>query len=225
MFKDRVAAGLELAEALAGKVGMNPLILAIPRGGVQVAYAVWERLGGELDITQPRKIGSPFNPELAVGAVAPDGTLLIDDLLVERLGVGSEYLRQEAERQRLEGERRLRLYRGDRPLPRPTGREVILVDDGVATGTTALLALRLLRRQDPARLILAVPVGPPETIGKLAREADEIVCLLQPAFFQAVGEFYLDFSPVEDAEVINLLDAAWRGNMGSNHNRLPRNSS
>jgi len=209
MFKDRTEAGVQLAEALAGKVGPNPLILAIPRGGVQVAYEVWARLGGELDITQPRKIGSPFNPELAIGAVAPDGTQLIDDCLVERLGVSKDYLSREAERERLEAQRRLGLYRGDRPFPRATGREAILVDDGVATGTTALLALRLLKRQDPERLILAVPVGPPETIERLAREADDVVCLLQPAFFQAVGEFYLDFSPVGDKEVISLLHAAW----------------
>ncbi|MDK2881917.1 MAG: putative phosphoribosyl transferase [Bacillota bacterium] len=213
MFKDRHAAGVQLAEALKGKVGPNPLILAIPRGGVQVAYTVWERLGGDLDITQPRKIGSPFNPELAVGAVAPDGTRLIDDRLVDRLGISSEYLEREAERERLEAQRRLRLYRGDRPFPCPAGRQVVLVDDGVATGTTALLALRLLKQQGPERLILAVPVAPPETVERLVREADEVVCLLRPEYFQAVGEFYLDFSPVEDREVINLLKAAWRQNI------------
>lgn len=211
MFSDRRAAGEQLAAALAEVAKPNPLILAIPRGGVPVAFPVWRRLGGDLDIIQPRKMGSPFNPELAIGAVAPDGTELRDAALIARLGVGEDYLRREAARQAAEAARRLRFYRGDRPPPRVGGRHVILVDDGVATGITDLLALRLLRRDEPARLTLAVPVGPAESIARLRAVADEVLCLEEPLAFQAVGEYYAAFPPVSDDEVIRLLKAAWEG--------------
>lgn len=208
MFKNRAQAGEELATALADWKGRNPLILAIPRGGVPVAFALWRHLGGDLDVTQPRKLRSPANPELAVGAVAPDGTMIIDDVLVERLGVTADYLRQEAARQQAESRRRLELYRGSRPLPAPAGRHVIIVDDGVATGATVLLALRLARQAAPATLLLAVPVAPPDSLARLQQEADQVVCLLAPAFFLAVGQFYEDFRPVSDDEVRRLLQMA-----------------
>ncbi|HHY92581.1 MAG TPA: phosphoribosyltransferase [Firmicutes bacterium] len=209
MFANRRAAGEALAEALRSVVGRDPLILGVPRGGVPVAFAVWQRLGGDLDIIQPRKIGSPFNPELAIGAVAPDGTRIIDTGLVNHLGVSTRYVESEAARQAVEARRRVQLYRGARPWPSFQGRTVVLVDDGVATGASDQLALRLLRRQAPARLILGVPVAPAETLIRLEAEADQVVCLRTPPDFQAVGQFYADFAPVTDEEVRQLLTQAW----------------
>ncbi|MBC7106524.1 MAG: phosphoribosyltransferase, partial [Firmicutes bacterium] len=178
-----------------------------PRGGVVVGAQVASRLGLPLDVIIPRKIGAPHNPEVAVGAVAQDGTVLYDYYSLAVLGLKEEDLRPQVEQILQEIDRRLRMYRGDEPLPNLGGRTVILTDDGIATGYTVLAALRSLRTQNPREIVLAVPVAPPETVDLLRPEVDEVVCLLQPTPFYAVGQFYKSFPQVDDAEVLSLLAA------------------
>ncbi len=197
-----------LAQALEHHRGEHPLVLGVPRGGVEVAAVIAEHLDGELDVAIARKIGAPFNPELALGAVAADGEPLFEPELLRRLGVDEEYVREEAERQTEEVHRREQAYRGEPAEPAVEGRVVIVVDDGIATGSTMLALLRYLRRRGPRQLVCAVPVGPPDTIPRLAAEADEVVCPNQPAFFMAVGQWYMDFHQVSDEEVMALLAAA-----------------
>ncbi len=208
IFNDRHQAGEQLAEALEAYRGREPLILAVPRGGITVAAPVWERLGGDLDLIITRKIGAPYQPELAIGAVTGDGFIMVNDQLVSRLNVDEAYIKKTAESEKKEIERRLKLYRGDYPLPSPDNRLVILIDDGVATGYTLLAALRSLQEKNPARLVLAVPVGPPDTFDRLAGEVDELVYLEAPAHFAAVGQFYRNFNQVGDSEVISILKKA-----------------
>ncbi|MHA1364391.1 MAG: phosphoribosyltransferase [Candidatus Freyarchaeota archaeon] len=205
LFRDRVEAGTKLAKELQAYKRENPVVLAIPRGGVVVGYEVARELGAPLDIVIPRKIPSPHNPELGVGAVAQDGTVIINQQIKEYLNVSDEYIQEEAERQIREIERRMRTYRGDRePFP-VKDRVVILVDDGIATGVTMRAAIRSLRKQTPRKIVVAVPVAPPRTIKKIEEEADEVVCLLAYEPFEAVGQFYMDFRQTTDSEVINLL--------------------
>jgi len=211
LFTDRHEAGEALASRLIGLIGQNPLVLAIPRGGVVVAAPVARRLAAPLDVVVPRKIPSPHNEELAVGAVAEDGTIYLDETLVAYLGVTQEYLRREAARQIEEIQRRTRLYRRSRPAQEIRGRTVILVDDGVATGYTVLAALRYLRRQQPRQLVLAIPVASPDTLLKLREEADKVVVVSSPEPFYAVGQFYRDFTQTTDEQVIELLDEGLRG--------------
>lgn len=194
--------------------GEDVLVLGVPRGGVIVAAEVAKALGAPLDVIIPRKIGAPFNPELALGAVAPDGTVLYDERLMGLLGLKEEDLREEVERQLEEIARRQRLYRGGRGPLDCTGRTVILVDDGVATGFTLRAALRSIKGQRPKKLILAVPVAPPESLARLSLEADEVICLETPEEFYAVGQFYCDFRQTSDQEVIDALV----------HNRSPSGS-
>ncbi|MBC7250665.1 MAG: phosphoribosyltransferase [Anaerolineae bacterium] len=205
-FRDRREAGQKLAEALSFLQGQKDvLVLGIPRGGVVVAAEVARALGAPLDVFITRKIGAPGNPELAIGAVASSGELVIDEGLVLGLGVSPRYVEEETERQKQEIARQMTLYRGHRPPPQLTGKTVVLIDDGVATGATTLAALRALRASAPAELILAIPVGPPDTVERLSAEADRVVCLHTPAWFWAVGAFYEDFSQTPDEEVIRLL--------------------
>ena len=205
-FRDRHEAGQLLAKELASLRGRQDLIvLGVPRGGVVVAHEVARALGAPLDVYITRKIGAPYNPELAIGAVASDGTLVLDHNLIERIGVPDSYVQEETARQRQEIKRRLAAYRGSRPEMDVQGKTVILVDDGVATGATILASLRALRAQHPAQLILAVPVAPEDTIQVLSAEADRIVCLYTPDLFWAVGAFYVAFDQTSDAEVIQLL--------------------
>jgi predicted phosphoribosyltransferase len=208
-YRNRTEAGHRLAAALL-EAGIGPaeppLVLGVARGGVPVAVAVAEDCGGELDVVVARKLGAPFNPELAVGAVAADGVPLVDRALARRLGVGEDYLEQEAARQQAEVARRVDEYRAGRPSPQVEGRTTVVVDDGVATGSTLIAVLRWLRRLGPLRLICAVPVGPPDTVGRLRDECDLVVCPLQPPTFAAVGMWYDDFSQVSDAEVRRALD-------------------
>lgn len=207
-FRDRQEAGQLLARELASLQGRKDLIvLGVPRGGVVVAYEVAMALRAPLDVYITRKIGAPYNPELAIGAVASDGTLVLDRELISRIGVPDSYVRDETSRQRQEIKRRLAAYRGSRPELDLQGKTVILVDDGVATGATTLASLRAIRTQQPARLILAVPVGPEDTIQILSAEADQVVCLHTPELFWAVGAFYAVFDQTSDAEVIQLLQA------------------
>ena len=205
LFNDRQEAGRLLAEKLEFLKGKDVIVLAVPRGGVVVAAEVARALGAPLDVYITRKIGAPYNEELAIGAVAPDGSTVLDQGLVSSLGVSPQYIEKETARQKTEIERRLKKYRGEAPPPRLAGRHVILVDDGVATGATTLAALRALRKQKPQKLILAVPVGPPDSIQMLSVEADQVVCLATPEPFWAVGRFFVDWSQTSDEEVIALL--------------------
>jgi len=205
-FRDRHEAGQLLAKELVTLRGREDVIvLGVPRGGVVVAYEVARALGAPLDVYITRKIGAPQNPELAIGAVASDGTLVLDHDLIERIGVSDRYVQEETARQRQEIKRRLAAYRGSRPEADLHGKTVVLVDDGVATGATTLASLRAIKARQPAQLILAVPVGPEDTIQVLASEADQVVCLYTPDLFWAVGAFYSAFDQTTDAEVIQLL--------------------
>jgi len=208
LFKDRRHAGELLAEKLKLYRDQQPLILAVPRGGVTVAEPVWRELGGELDLIITRKIGAPDQPELAIGAVTGDGFTMLNDQIVSRLHVSEEYIGKAADQVQSEIKRRLNDYRGNRPFPSVDDRPVILVDDGVATGYTLLAALRSLQKKNPARLILAVPVGPPDTLSILEREVDELVYVEAPSDFAAVGQFYRDFGQVNDDEVKAVLKNA-----------------
>jgi putative phosphoribosyl transferase len=207
LFEDRREAGKALARELAAFKGQdNALVLGIPRGGVVVAREVAEALGIPLDVYITRKIGAPHNPELAIGAVASDGTLILDHQLVKRLGVSQDYIDGESERQEQEIKRRMSEYRGDRPGLELKGKVVILVDDGVATGATTLATIEAIRTQKPSKLVLAVPVGPRDTIQRLKQKVDELYCLHAPEVFWAVGAFYNVFDQTSDDEVKALLE-------------------
>ena len=207
LFQDRREAGQALARELTSLKGTpDMIILGIPRGGVVVGHELAEALGAPLDVYITRKIGAPHNPELAIGAVASDGTLTIDQQLVRRLGVAQDYIEEESERQKQEISRRLGEYRGDRPPPELTGKVVILVDDGVATGATTLVTIKAIKAQQPAELVLAVPVGPRDSIESLRKEVDRLVCLHAPEIFWAVGAFYNVFDQTSDEEVKALLE-------------------
>jgi putative phosphoribosyl transferase len=209
LFQNRREAGSSLAGELSSFKGRaNLIVLGIPRGGVVVGHEIAKALDAPLDVYITRKIGAPHNPELAIGAVASDGTLLIDDQLVRRLGVSQEYVDQESERQKQEITRRVAEYRGDRPRLELAGKAVILVDDGVATGATTLATVRAIKSQQPSELILAVPVGPQDSIESLRQEVDQLVCLHAPEVFWAVGAFYNIFDQTSDEEVKTLLEAA-----------------
>jgi len=209
IFRDRVEAGKRLAEELLEYKKKDPMVLAIPRGGVVIGYHVAQRLNAPLDLIIPRKIGAPMNPELAIGAVSQDGTVVLNDELVEMLRIPESFIKEEAERQIHEIERRMKKYRGEgKPLPVLKGKTIILVDDGIATGATVRAAVQSIRKQKPAALVVAVPVGPTDTIMALKNEADRVVCLETPAFFHAIGQFYKDFSQISDEEVIQHLEKA-----------------
>lgn len=205
LFADRVDAGRRLASALKALVGKDAIVLAIPRGGVVVGYEVASALDLPLDVIIPRKIGAPGNPELAIGAMTEDGTVLLDERLVMHLQVSEDYIQKESETQKLEIQRRLKLYRGDIPYPSLENRDVILVDDGIATGSTMKAALASVRNRRAKTVLIAIPVGPPSTIRELEREADHVVCLHTPESFYAIGQFYQNFTQTQDEEVARLL--------------------
>jgi putative phosphoribosyl transferase len=204
LFASRVDAGKRLAEALK-PANKDALVLAIPRGGVVVGYEVAHALALPLDVIIAKKIGAPDNPELAIGAVAEDGVAIVDQHLVRQLGVSKQYIDEEAERQIEEIRNRLKIYRGDTPYPRVLNRDIILVDDGVATGSTLRAALKVLSGKGAKSLTVAVPVGPPDTIAELKREANSVICLLTPDPFYAIGQFYEHFDQTSHEEVTRLL--------------------
>jgi putative phosphoribosyl transferase len=207
-FADRYDAGRRLAAHLAGKRLTSPLVLALPRGGVPVAYEVAAALDAPLEVVVARKLGAPFQTELGIGAVAEGGEPIYDEDLLRRLELTPAALDETLARERAELDRRVRRYREGRPLPPLAGRDVIVVDDGLATGVTARAALRALRGHGPARLLLAVPVGAPQSVDALAGEADEVICLHAPRAFSAVGQWYRDFEQTDDATVTRLLRRA-----------------
>ncbi|MCD6421578.1 MAG: phosphoribosyltransferase [Thaumarchaeota archaeon] len=210
MFRDRLEAGERLAEVLSDYRGERVAVIAIPRGGVEVGYAVAERFDSPLEVTVPRKIGSPMDPELAVGAVAEDGTIYVEEDVMRMLGVREDWIRVEAERELQEVRRRLELYRGGKPLPELREYVVLLVDDGIATGATIIATARFLRKLNPRRLVIAAPVAPPEVLPKLSREADDVRCVVTPTPFFAIGQFYQDFSQLDDSKVIEYLSKVRR---------------
>jgi len=212
IFVDRADAGRRLAGKLKSFKEASPVILALPRGGVPVAFEIALALAAPLDVILVRKIGAPFQPELALGAIVGNGAIerVMDSSLISELGVSPAYLEKEIERQSTEIDRRRKLYYGKRQPADIRGRTAIVVDDGVATGYTMRAALRATRRREPRRIVMAVPVAPPETIEALRREVDEVVCLAMPEEFWAIGAFYSDFSQVDDVQVVDLLARAAR---------------
>ena len=209
-FSNRVDAGKQLASVLED-VDKNAIVLAIPRGGVVVGFEISKRFKIPIDIIVTKKIGAPGNPELAIGAVAEDGSAILDDNLVERLNVSKQYIESEIERKRDEINRRLSAYRGDVPYPSLKNRQIIVVDDGVATGSTLKAALRSVKNRGAKKVIAAIPVGPPSTIQELKENADQVICLSTPEPFYAIGQFYDDFAQTTDEEVKNLLRFSRKG--------------
>lgn len=212
LFANRHEAGRRLAAELARFRDQSPLVLAIPRGGVPVGFEIAEALAAPLDVVLVRKIGAPFQPELAVGAVV-DGEhaeTVLNQEIVEMLVLSEDFIERETARQLEEIERRRKLYLGDRPRPRIEGRTAIIVDDGIATGATVEAGLVAVRRSAPRRLVLGVPVAPVDTVERLRGKVDELVCLETPEPFFAIGQFYADFPQLKDDEVTDFLDRAAR---------------
>lgn len=212
MFTDRRDAGRRLAERLERYADREDvLVLALPRGGVPVGFEVARALQVPLDVFLVRKLGVPGHEELAMGAIASGGVRVLNEEVIASLGIPDEAIDRVTEKEKAELARRERQYRGERPLPSLTGRTVLLVDDGLATGATMRAAVVALRRLGPASIVVAVPVGARETCQEFSSVADEVFCARQPGDFGAVGQWYADFEPTSDAEVEDLLSRAKRG--------------
>ncbi len=205
-YRDRADAGRTLGTRLAQQYkDQNALVLGIPRGGVPVALEVAKALDAELDVIVARKLGAPGQPELAIGAVTANGGQFLNDEVIEGIGVSDEYLQQVTAAEMAEAHRREERFRSGQPVARIHGRIVIVADDGLATGATMRASIRSVRKRQPARLVVAVPVGSQEACAALGQEADEVVCLYQPKVFWAVGLYYENFEPTLDAEVADIL--------------------
>jgi putative phosphoribosyl transferase len=204
-FKNREDAGKQLAKLLKNYKKQNPIILGMPRGGVPVAYEIAKQLKAPLDVIVSRKIGAPGQEEFAIGAIAPDDIVILDQSLVNSFGLTKEALNQLIENEKQEMNRRIKRFRGKKPPLNVKNRTVIIVDDGIATGKTALAAIRAVRKQKPQFIVLAAGVCAPDTVAMLEKEADEVVCVMKPSPFFAVGSFFDDFSQTTDKEVIELL--------------------
>lgn len=208
LFRDRQHAGRELAKRLVHLSNQSPIVLGLTRGGVPVAYEVARALGAPLDVWVVRKVGAPIQPELGMGAVSEGGEVFVDAHIVREVRASEAEVQEVIARKTAEVQERCARYRRGRGTPNLEGKTVLLIDDGIATGGTARAALRAIRRRGPRRVVLAVPVGSPDTLEALAEEADEIVCLSpQPELF-AIGLWYETFDPVEDEEVVAFLDEA-----------------
>ena len=215
LFQDRVDAGKHLADALADYQGQDVLVLGIPRGGVPVAAEVARRLDADLDVVVSRKLGAPIQPELAIGAVTANGGRFLNEEIIEELEVPADYLERVTAEQRAEAQRRESRFRGPYARRAMQGRTVIIVDDGLATGATMRAAVRSVRQAQPARLIVAVPVGSRQACAALREEADELICLHAPEPFWAVGLYYRHFEPTEDEDVECILQEALASRHGS----------
>lgn len=207
-FANRTDAGRHLAAALQGYGGGDVLVLGLPRGGVPVAYQVASALGAPLDVLVVRKLGVPYQPELAFGAIGEGGVKVLNDAVLRRTTLSAEDIAAVEADQRVELQRRVDRYRGGRPGADPAGRTVLIVDDGFATGATARAAALVARARGAATVILAAPIGAADTIAGLREVADEVVCLGAPRDFMAVGQGYDDFSQTSDDEVCALLERA-----------------
>jgi putative phosphoribosyl transferase len=210
-FADRRDAGRQLADALAHVPLHEPVVLALPRGGVPVGFEVARRLRAPLEVFVVRKVGAPGHVEFGIGAIAEGGTVLFDPRAVQALGLGDDTLDELLRAEQGELDRRVRDYRGGRELPALAGHDVVVVDDGIATGVTAEAAVRAVRAMGPRRVTLAVPVCPPDSRDRLAQIADDVVCVLTPPDLRAVGLWYERFDQTTDEEVAALLAAARTG--------------
>ncbi|HET9609084.1 MAG TPA: phosphoribosyltransferase family protein [Acidimicrobiales bacterium] len=206
LFADRIDAGRRLAERLGHLRDADPVVLALPRGGVPVAYQVAEALDAPLDVIVVRKLGVPFQPELGMGAIGEDGVRIVNPEVVRAARVTDDEIAAVERRERAELERRARRFRGDRPRVPLEGRTAIVVDDGIATGSTARAACQVARAHGAARVVLAVPVAPPGWTDRLGDDADDLVCLETPEQFWAIGQWYGDFTQTSDGEVVDLLE-------------------
>jgi predicted phosphoribosyltransferase len=208
-FENREAAGRQLAEKLDRYAGRDDaIVLGLPRGGVPVAYEVAKHLRAPLDVFIVRKLGVPGFEELAAGAIASGGVRVLNEDVMRAIPYADEAIEAVTAKETSELERREQIYREGRPAPELRGRIVILVDDGLATGATMRAAVKALKQRGAAKIVVAVPVGPPDTCRELAEEADETICLSTPVFFQAVGQYYEDFSQTSDEDVRELLSSA-----------------
>lgn len=207
MFKDRFDAGKQLAKALLHYKNRDGVVLAVPRGGVEIGYVVAKELDLPLEVVLSKKIGHPYHPEFAIGAVSLEGRVFS-----ERSDVTKEYIEEETERLRSLLRERYKTYYGDRKPVSMEDKIVIVVDDGIATGNTLLSTIELIRHHKPRWVVVAIPVAPPDSLHKFRQAAgvDEVVCLLSPRDFYAVGQFYENFDQVEDVEVVRLLHEAWQ---------------
>jgi len=206
LFRNREDAGKKLAAALAQYRGTDVVVLGIPRGGVVVANEVAKALGAPLDVVVTRKIGAPGEPEYAIGAVTQDGEVIMDRQAAESLGASAAYLDDEVRKKREEVKERLERLRPDVPYPELEGKVVIIVDDGIATGSSVGAAVISVKKRKPKEIVVAVPVAPADTKENLAKEGVKVVCLETPGLFLAIGEFYGNFDQVEDSEVKWILD-------------------
>lgn len=207
MFRNREDAAEQLAQRLKGRALRDPLVLAIPRGGVVTGVVLARELGAELDVVLSRKLRAPGQPELAIGAVSEDGEVYLEPTAAEFLDLSDEIIAAERRRQMTEIHRRKQMFRAVRPQAPMAGRSVILTDDGLATGSTMMAAIKTVKGQNPFEVIVAVPVAPPDRAREVSRWCDAFVCLLLPEWFHAVGQFCEDFRQVEDEEVVELLRA------------------
>jgi putative phosphoribosyl transferase len=221
-FKDRTDAGRHLAHKLRSYAGRSDvLVLALPRGGVPVAFEVAQALGAPLDVFIVRKLGMPQYQELAIGAIASGGVRVLNEALIRTAGVSQADIEAVTAAEERELNRRLRRYRGDEPLPEVAGRTVILIDDGLATGSTMQAAVTALRQERPAAIVVAVPIAPPETCDAFRGLVDDVVCAVTPEPFYGVGLWYEDFSQTTDEEVHELLERARERFHGSAAGGIP----
>lgn len=205
LFRDREDAARRLAQKFKGRELRDPLVLAIPRGGVVTGAVLARELDAELDVVLSRKLRAPGQPELAIGAVSEDGQVYLNERLEDLIGPFGDYLAREREHQLAEIARRKALFRAARPAATLAGRSVIVTDDGIATGSTMIAALKVARAQGPHELIVAVPVAPPDRLEDVGRWCDEVICLYSPEMFWAIGQFYRDFTQVQDGQAVALL--------------------
>jgi putative phosphoribosyl transferase len=210
IFLDREDAGKKLSDILGKFKNEEPIVLAVPRGGVIIARETIKRYGYKWDLIIPRKIGAPHNKEIAIGAVSADGTYFVDEYYVSRLGITTEYIEKEVSVQTDEIKRRLIEYRGSEEQPELRNKTVIIMDDGIATGFTILAAIKSIKKQGAKKVILAVPVAPRETFEEFKEIVDEFICLYIPTQFYAVGAYYSNFDQVEDEEVFKIIDELGR---------------
>ena len=204
-FEDRKEAGKMLAAKLEKFSDGEVMVLAIPRGGVVVGYEIAKKIHAPMDIIVPRKLRAPYQPELAIGAITEDGNIILDEQIINSLNVSSEYIKIESQRQKIEIDRRLQVYKGESKIPDLTGLDVIVVDDGVATGATMKAALISVRKRGAKSIILAIPVASLSALRMLEQEADKTISLFTPQNFYAIGQFYRNFEQTSDEVVKELL--------------------